>query len=263
MHKIILFVCLSIISVCVSAEQIVTLNARDQVTQSYLLSWNTRVKPSAIAVLFPGGAGNMKLRMENGEMAFAYRGNFLVRSRQFFVEKGVVAAVVDAPSDQQRGMDDDFRMSKNHAQDINFVVNDLKHRFPDTPIFLIGTSRGTVSAAYVGSALDKQINGVILTSSLYLGTINAGLGLSDFNFSRIKVPLLLVHHRNDACKWTPYANAAKLGETYPLITVDKGLPPTSNSCEAMSAHGYFGKEKEVVDAMVLWMLGKPYPKEID
>lgn len=263
MYKTIIFACLLTISLVTSAEEIITLATRDQVTQSYLLARNPQVTPNLIVLLFPGGQGNMKLRMQNGEIAFAYRGNFLVRSRQHFVDKGVVTAVLDAPADQQQGMQDQFRMSSEHAQDITIVVNDLKTRFPNLPIYLIGTSRGTISAAYLARALGKKINGVILSSSVYLSHQRAGPGLSEFNFSSLNIPLLLVHHRNDGCRSTPYSSAAKLAQTYPLISVDKGLPATSEPCEAMSEHGFFGKEREVIDAIIQWMLGKPYPPEIN
>jgi hypothetical protein len=37
----------------------------------------------------------------------------------------------------------------------------------------------------------------------------------------------------------------------------------SQPCEALSAHGFLGKEAETVAAMVKWMLKEPYPREIN
>jgi hypothetical protein len=34
-------------------------------------------------------------------------------------------------------------------------------------------------------------------------------------------------------------------------------------CEAQSAHGFLGKEAETVEAIVGWMLGRPYRREIE
>jgi len=243
-----------------AAEEIVTLTTREGVTQSFLLSIPGQ-PPAAVAVLFPGGDGNIKLRVETGQIKFA-AGNFLVRSRGLFVDGGIVTAVMDAPSDQATGMADWFRLSDKHAADVAAVVADLKKRFEKTPVYLIGTSRGTISAAAAGRTLGDNVAGVVLTSTLFLAA-RAGPGLSGFDFTTIKAPVLFVHNVDDGCKYTPYQSAKALGERFPLITVHGGEPPRSDACEAFSYHGYLGKERETVDAIVNWMLKKPYPANID
>ena len=249
-----------------SAQEIVTLNTRPGVTQSYFL---TRVpeKPEAIALLFPGGGGDIRLRSEGGDIKFS-QGNFLVRVRGEFVKRGMVTAVIDAPSDQRAGwgMPDDFRFSKEHLADVQAVIADLRRRFPDLPVFLIGTSRGSISAAGLGARIDSGIAGVVLTSSMYRATNprarESGPGLSRFDFSTLKVPVLIVHHREDACVVAPYADAASLARMFPLVSVSGGKPPTSDACEPMSPHGYLGRETETVEAIVNWMLKRPYASEI-
>src|SRR5215467_8983312 len=84
-----------------------------------------------------------------------------------------------------------------------------------------------------------------------------GPGLSRFDFGTIKVPVLIVHHREDACPVSPYGDAASLARMFPLISVTGGQPPTSDACEPMSPHGYLGRETETVDAIVNWMLKRP------
>jgi len=97
-----------------SAEDIVILATREGATQSYLLSSPPVGKARAVAVLFAGGAGKVDLERESARVLLD-RGNFLVRSRRLFAGHGIVAAVMDAPSDQPRGMDDGFRQSGVHA----------------------------------------------------------------------------------------------------------------------------------------------------
>jgi pimeloyl-ACP methyl ester carboxylesterase len=248
------------------AQEIITLSTRDGVTQSYLLLQPENKTPQAVALLFPGGGGNIRLRLEHGGIHFSPN-NFLVRSRELFVRHGVAAAVIDAPSDQQSGMNDDFRSETAHRSDIQTVLADLGKRFPATPIFLVGTSRGTVSAAYLGSALTPGLGGVVLTAAVYLPSgrraRHGGAGLSRFDFASIKAPLLLVHHRNDGCNVTPYHAAQELAARHPLISVSGGKPAESAPCEALSEHGFLGREAETVEAMVNWMLKKPYRAEID
>ena len=246
-----------------AAQELVTLPTRDGVTQSFLLVSPTHSKPAAVAVLFPGGPGNIRLRTENGEIKFG-AGNFLVRSRRFFVDGGVAVAVMDAPSDESRGMDDRFRLGDKHAADIAAAVAELKKRFDNIPVFLVGTSRGSISAAATGAALGGSVSGVALTSTVFLWA-KSGPGLSGFDYAKISAPVLLVHHADDTCFVTPHREAQKLAESrrYPLISVRGGLPATSDPCEAFSAHGYLGKEKETVEAIVNWMLKKPYRDNID
>lgn len=246
------------------AEEIVTVSGRPDATQSYLLL-HAAPPPAAVAVLFPGGEGLLALRVEGGDVKFRQRGNFLVRTRALLRDRQVAVAVVDSPSDQQRhGMDDGFRTSRAHAVDIAAVVKDLKQRFPGARIFLIGTSRGTISAAYAGRELDGAIDGVILTSTVFYGPRRGGgIGIASFDFAAIKAPLLFVHHRYDACRSCPYGVAENLGKTYPLITVLGGKPAESDPCEPFAAHGYFGREPETVAAIRSWMLGQPFPKAVE
>lgn len=243
------------------AEDIVILPTRGDVAQSYLLSAPEAGKARAVAILFPGGPGKTDLERESARTVLD-RGNFVVRSRRLLAASGIAAAVLDAPSDQPAGMDDGFRLGAAHAEDIAKVVADLKKRFPGLPVFLVGTSRGTVSAASAGARLGTAVDGVVLTSPVFLANRRFP-GLSGFDFSSIPVPLLFVHHVNDGCDVTPYSSAKRVAERYPLISVSGGLPPQSKPCEAMSAHGFLGREAETMDAIAKWMLKQPHPGEIN
>src|SRR5262245_19542644 len=77
-------------------QEIVTLSTRPGVTQSYFLT-SAPKSLHAVAVLFPGSGGLINLRSENGQPKFG-QGNFLVRSRPEFIKRGVIAAIIDAPS---------------------------------------------------------------------------------------------------------------------------------------------------------------------
>lgn len=244
-----------------SAEDIVTLSTRGGVTQSYLLSAPEAGKARAVAILFPGGQGKTDLERESAKQILD-RGNFLVRSRRLLAASGIAAVVVDAPSDRLSGMDDEFRLGEAHAEDIARVVADIKKRYPDLPVFLVGTSRGTVSAASIAKRLGPAVDGVALTATLFLAS-GRQPGLSGFDYASIRSPLLFVHHVNDGCTYTPYSSARRLAERFPLLSVSGGLPPQSKPCEAMSEHGFLGKEAATMEAISNWMLKQPYPREIN
>lgn len=250
----------------VYGQEIVTLSARPGVTQTFFIA-SLPKDPQAIAILFPGSGGFIRIRREDDKIKFG-DDNFLVRSRREFLNRGVIAAIVDAPSDQQRnsGMTDEFRKSEQHFTDISAVADNVGKRFSSLPLFLIGTSRGSVSAAALGARFGSRIAGVVLTASIFRPagrqSREPGSGLGGFDFSTIKTALLFVHHVNDQCSITPYGDAARLADRYPLISVFGGRSPQSDPCEALSAHGFFGKEPETVEQIVNWMLKRPFQDQV-
>jgi len=246
-----------------AAEQIVTVPTRSGVTQAYLLRHDPAAAPKVAAILFPGGDGLLNLRVEDGAIKYSLAGNFLVRTRDLLQDAEVAVAVIDVPSELlRRGYSDEFRASKDHAADVLAVVADLRSRFTGAKVFLVGTSRGTVSAAYAARHLGSAIDGVVLTSTLFLAS-RGGFGLSGFDFGDIRVPLLLVHHVDDGCFVTPYSSAQALAPKIPLVSVSGGLPPRSQPCEARSQHGFLGRETATIAAIRDWMLGRPIPERID
>ena len=183
---------------------------------------------------------------------------------------GLFVAVIDTPSDQPQGMDDAFRMGKAHVEDVTKVLDVLAERAP-VPIYLVGTSRGTLSAAAIAAALkDPRVAGLVLTSSIVDGGRgrNRAATVYDAPLKRIAVPVLVVHHRNDACRATPIGAAtglpAALGGSAKVtfVEVEGGDPPLSEACEALAAHGFLGREPDVVSVIADWIAGKPVPKQV-
>ena len=246
------------------AQELVTIQTRPGVQQSFFIANMGERKPEAAALLLIGGGGNIGLRLEDGQPKFS-AGNFLPRSRREFIRNGILPVILDNPTDQQAGdgMSDDFRASAAHVTDMRAVVAEIKKRYPGLPAFVVGTSRSTISAAHLALGLEGEIAGVVLSASYFYGGGRAMLAkLSAFDWSKIKMPLLLVHHVNDACPGTPYRDAARLGSRFPLISVEGGKPSESPPCEPLAPHGFFGREAETVDAIAAWMLGKPFSKDI-
>ena len=243
------------------AQELVTLPTRPGVTQSFFIASMGKVQPRAAALMLIGGGGNIRLRMEGGKILFGQQ-NFLPRSRREFIAEGILPVILDNPTDQQSGggMPDEFRASAEHTTDLRAVIAEVKRRYPGLPVFLVTTSRSTISAAYQARAIGGELSGAVLSSSLFY--IKVQPVLAAFDFSTVKIPLLFVHHREDACASTPYRDAEKLGARYPLVSVKGGKPPETGPCDPLAPHGYYGKEAETVAAIAAWMLGKPFEKEI-
>jgi hypothetical protein len=241
---------------------IVTIPTRPGVTQSFFIAGMGDVKPEAVALIYSGGHGLIRLRMEGGQPKFQ-GGNFVIRARREFIRNGVLPVLVDVPSDERTGVPDGYRRSDKQVADARAVLAEVRKRIPDLPVFILTTSRSTISGAYLGRALGaEEIAGVVLTSSM----IVPGPGwesLAGFNFKSVKTPLLFVHHRGDGCAATLYPSLARAADGFTLISVKGGKPPESGPCDPFAAHGYFGKEAETVDAIAAWMLKKPFAKEIE
>jgi pimeloyl-ACP methyl ester carboxylesterase len=249
-------------SPCVASEELARVATRPGVTQPFVILSMRGVEPAAIALLYVGGAGRINARDDEGHVTYGAR-NFLPRSGAEFVRNAILPVVMDAPSDQGE-LSDAYRMGAEQTADARGVIGELKKRFPALPVYVVGTSRGSISAAYVGRDLGPQIAGVVLTSSVFGGPNpkRQVASLRGFDYGAIQSRLLFVHHRDDACEHTPYAAAARLGARYDLISVSGGQPAQSGPCEPLHAHGYFGKEAQTVDAIAAWMLKRPFLREI-
>jgi hypothetical protein len=240
--------CLSFFSLPAAAqEEIVLLTTPKGSEQRYLYSppTTTNALNKTAVLLFNGGAGVVGLHKGIPKPG----ANFLVRSRGLFAARGLQVALYD-PSPDIGPMHDFDRMSERHRLEVAALIEDLRRRTGFEKIYFIGTSRGVTSAAYVGLHMG---DGVVLTSSLFVAGGRNGYGLSGFDYSKLKKPLLFVHHVDDACPYTPYSEAKALSKTYPLITVIGGENFAGDPCEPWHAHGYRGREQATVDAIVDWI----------
>jgi pimeloyl-ACP methyl ester carboxylesterase len=222
------------------AEERIELASRAGVVQP--IYYLPAAAPVASVILLPGGHG----------VVAQVQKNFLLRVRGQFVEQGLSVAVLDAPSDHREGMGPPFRATPQHAQEIAAVVAFLKQKAP-VPVWLVGTSNGSISAANAAARLGPgQMAGVVLTSSVWSG------GMSAVPIGEIAVPILVVHNRDDGCPGAPYAGAEQAMPQFArapvkeLLAVSGGMSQ-SPPCDAMSHHGYLGIEDKVVPPIILWI----------
>ena len=223
-----------------SSQERIEFATRPGVTQPVLFI----AAPSAVAsvILFPGGSG----------VIVNVRSNFLLRVANRFTAQGFNVAVEDAPSDQPGGLSTPFRQSSEHADDIAAIVAMLKNRAP-VPVWLVGTSRGSISAANGAARIGSpRIAGVVLTSSVWQD------GMAGVALEQIKVPTLVVHNRDDGCRASPFGDAASAMARMQQARVKELLAVSGGSlrsgpCDALSPHGYYGIEDQVVPAIIAWI----------
>jgi alpha-beta hydrolase superfamily lysophospholipase len=238
----------------------VRLPTRPGVTETFL--FDAPADPKAVVILFMGGEGAIGIAGEGPHPALRYWGNFLIRSRGKFVAAGLATIALDAPSDSSGGIDEAFRKGAEHAADVGAVVAWVRQKVK-APVWLIGTSMGSISAASVAIRLGNAVDGLVLTSSVSAGGRNSpAAGVSTLDLDKVAVPALVMDHVNDGCKSSPPGNAdiiAKDMTKSPRVAVkmiEGGDTPKSGPCEAFSYHGYYGVEDKAVDAIAAFILEK-------
>ena len=153
----------------------------------------------ATVVLYSGGAGGYG---KIGEDGWPGSNNFLIRSAKLFAAHPFNVVLVGRATDVP-DLDGAARISDNHDQDNRAIFRAIKAKSP-APIWLVGTSMGTISAT-AAAIRDggHDIAGIVLSSSVTSYRIKGAVPTQDLE--KIKVPVLVVHHENDACKiCTPY-----------------------------------------------------------
>jgi pimeloyl-ACP methyl ester carboxylesterase len=240
-------------------EQLVDLVKPNGTSFRYLLTTDTTLGPNVKigVILFPGGQGIVKLAAGIPEPG----ANFLVRTRKLFAKDGLAVAVYD-PSSDIGSLSDSARTSRIHFDEVAQVLADFRQRAGVSSVYLVGTSRGTISAAYLSTLFKSQVDGVVLTSTLFQSS-KAGPGLSAFDFSSITQPLLFVHHVSDGCRSTPPGYAKTLAGKYAVLWVDGTEGAQGDSCGPFSAHGYLGREPATVRAITDWILYRKLASIID
>jgi len=248
---------LSFVASAQTTQEVVDIPTRPGVTQRMIVL--APPEPKAAVVLLPGAHGGLQI-FPNASMKWG-DGNFLVRTRQLFAERGLIVAVVDAPSDRQSppylGR---FRQTPEHAADLKAVIAWLREN-SKVPVWLVGTSRGTQSAAYVATELSgpEGPDGVVLTSTIL--TDDNGRPVPAMPLGKIRVPVLVVHHEQDGCSQCLFSEVpalmAKLAKTpRSQLLSFKGGQSKGDPCEAFAYHGFNGLEPEVVQQIAAWVLVK-------
>jgi len=215
------------------------------------LLWWPAPAARATVLLFPGGNGGfgqVSDGVPDGD-------NFLVRAAPLLVAQGLNVAIFGRPSDSQ-DLDYADRISDTHMVDVRKVLDFVKRK-ADVPVWIVGTSRGTISATAAAINLQSDIAGVVLTSSVVSYKKPGAVPKQDLD--RITVPVLVLHHAKDACPLCqPFEVPAILRglKNAPVkkeIMVSGGENPTGNVCEALHWHGYIGMEREAVDLIGNWI----------
>ncbi len=263
----------AIASDCGKVVKVVT---HDDTTTRYVLA-RSKVSKSGkdhiTLVLLAGGGGHIDLDDEGCPQAL--KGNSLIRSLPLFHQAGFTTALVDAPSDYtgKAGLAG-FRIDPVHAADLGRVITDVRSRSKGK-IWLIGTSRGTISAvnaAALNQTGTSAIDGLVLTSAVTSG-FSGGMKewvaqtVFDLPLEAIKIPVLVVGHAEDLCARTPPGLMDSIIErtkgTREQVVTATGGPGLSGgvsvkACRGRAPHGFVDQLDEVVAGITRFIKGGKY-----
>jgi hypothetical protein len=152
-----------------------------------------------------------------------------------------------------------FRESDDHVSDVVGVIEWARAKW-GKPVWLVGTSRGTQSAAYVAASTlgtRDSPDGVVLSSSILARSRrDPGTPVQERGIDKLRVPVLVVHHEGDPC---PICAPSLLRElrlpAQGKLVMESGGVSTGEPCEPFSHHGYNGIEGAVVADISAFITG--------
>ncbi len=232
----------------VAAPEIVRdIEVRPGVTERVLVHQGNEAAP--VLMLLPGGDGHVFITPDG---TVAEGDDFLIRARRLFWQRGLTTVVVDAPTDRQdeNGLHE-LRASDWHARDLAQIARVVG---VGASVWLVGTSRGAISAANALARVEGDFAGGVLSSTPTLPTRKHGATVFDVDLGAIRQRVLLLHHEADACSASPPEMLDRLAFELKNARVDRaviggGTSPGANPCRGLSHHGFFGAEKAAVDAI--------------
>lgn len=238
------------------AETVLTLTPRPGATLRVLV--DRPAAPVGSVVLMAGGDGVLDIDA-SGAIGSGLRGNHLVRTRAAYVKAGYAVFVPDVASDQKgtRG----YRFTAAYGGDVAAVV--AAARQAARPVAIIGTSRGAVAVAAIFAQQSAVLPDAAVISSGVLmgGEGRQGSAQTVGDVGRIRVPVLLLRHRQDSCRVTPPGDADRFkalltgAPRVDIVTLDGGSPAGSaaDPCGASHYHGFNGIDDKAVAATVQWL----------
>jgi hypothetical protein len=210
-------------------------------------------RPTAAVLLFPGGNGVVGL----GVAGFiTYDDNFLVRTRDLWRSENLAVALPDVAANVSLV---GHRATPEFAEIQAGILARLRALAGPVPIFLVGTSLGSVGAANLAASLPQgRIAGLVLTSTV---TRNNGNGetIFDVALGKVTVPTLIVNQDADTCRIAPPADAGKIvaalvaAPRKDLLAISARSPLRDGPCTPYGPHGFLNIEGSTVRRITAWM----------
>ncbi len=188
------------------------------------------IRPASVrasVILLPGGSGAINVG-DHGDI-HGLLGNQLVRTRNAYAARGIAVLIADYSTDLKAAVD---------------YMAAIKR-----PVTVIATSRGTLRAAE-GIARGARPDALVLTSGFLTQESGSSSNVMSILGSPSALPrTLVIHHTNDACKFTLPAGVEpfiKWSAGRARVKWLSGGGEQGDACEAGGHHGFNGLDGQVV-----------------
>lgn len=218
--------------------------------RSIRVLYDAPTHPVATLIMLPGGTGHIGIE-PNGHIRHAH--DFSVRTRNEWVARGYAVVIPDAPDRVSlRG----YRHTAEYAQVLKALITHVRLQ-STSPYYLISTSQGTI-AAVNAAAQQLPIDGIVLAETVSVKG-RSGETVFDAIPEAVRIPVLIVANAMDQCWVAPPSNAERVAasmsasQDVQILNVSGGSKVSSRNCGALSPHGYYGIEDNVIDGIQRWL----------
>ena len=203
-------------------------------------------------VVLPGGSAGFGKLVDGAPSSK----NSLVRMQPLFAQAGASTFAMFRPKGMAPDdMSYEYRLTDEHMEELRALIRHIRSK-SEAPVWLIGTSRGTVSATRAALAMPKEIAGIVLTAAVVRKTVG---NVSAQPIEQINKPVLMVHHIWDRCPVCPHDEAKALIQRFTgasraaFISIESGSDPQEGVCGPLHWPGFPGAEQEVVELVMKWV----------
>jgi hypothetical protein len=158
----------------------------------------------------------------------------------------------------------EYQSSKERYKHVKAVIDAARAKHPAVKeVYLISTSMGSISSAFIALNGQTEFAGVIHTASIDPTAPRSYVQLNNFDYAAIKIPQAFIHHVEDPCPVTQFAYFRTVAQKYkvPLISVTGGGDFRGPPCQAFTQHGFRGKELVVMRHVLKMLSTSPWVSE--
>ncbi len=205
-------------------------------------------KPRALVLLFPGGGG-MPVIFDNGSVKSKHT---FIRSLDLWAQYGIDAVLVDSPYNLGHTKSN-LRGRQDHLNRVDEVVRFYKAKL-NLPIWIFGHSMGSSTATYYANEFDssgKKIAGIIIAGTISTAYLNQD----------VEIPVLGIHHQQDACGVTPVSATSSIINARPpklisMLEIIEGGISEGSVCDSFAYHGFNQTEPELIKRAAQFILNQ-------
>lgn len=249
-------------------DTVVSVEISDGVQQGVVSFQKGHAGQDLLIVLVPGSPTVFRpvINEEKLSTTTPLYGNFLIRSREHLLDEKSMTLVVDCHSKIGDVCTQKYQASKQRFEHLKKLIDEVKGHYPSIrEVWLMGTSFGTITSGFAALHGKDYFTGTIHSATINPTAEKSYKTLSDLNYKEITSQQIFVHHKNDGCGKTDYKHINDLTQSgnFPLVSVSGGHGWRGDVCQAHHAHGFKGKEQDVMKEVLGMIRSKRFlSKEI-